>query len=67
MARPILDDKPWALIEPLLPPPKPRHSRHPGRKPLDNRAGVNAEHVRASTKGSYVQKKLVSPGQIEAT
>jgi transposase len=22
----------------LLPPPKPRRSRHPGRKPLDNRA-----------------------------
>ncbi|WP_256701164.1 IS5 family transposase [Caballeronia sordidicola] len=38
MARPILDDNLWALIEPLLPPPKPRRSRHPGRKPLDNRA-----------------------------
>ncbi|MFM0248482.1 IS5 family transposase [Paraburkholderia sediminicola] len=38
MARPILDDDLWALIEPLLPPPKPRRSRHPGRKPLDNRA-----------------------------
>jgi transposase len=37
MARPILDDDLWALIEPLLPPPKPRRSRHPGRKPLDNR------------------------------
>ncbi|QCP54114.1 IS5 family transposase [Trinickia violacea] len=38
MARPILDDDLWALIEPLLPPPKPRRSRYPGRKPLDNRA-----------------------------
>jgi transposase len=38
MARPILDDDLWALIEPLLPPPKPQRSRHPGRKPLDNRA-----------------------------
>ena len=38
MARPILDDDLSALIEPLLPPPKPRRSRHPGRKPLDNRA-----------------------------
>lgn len=38
MAKPILDDDLWALIEPLLPPPKPRRSRYPGRKPLDNRA-----------------------------
>ncbi|WP_175233161.1 transposase, partial [Paraburkholderia humisilvae] len=38
MAKPILDDELWALIEPLLPPPKPRRSRYPGRKPLDNRA-----------------------------
>jgi transposase len=38
MAKPILDDELWALIEPLLPPPKPRRIRYPGRKPLDNRA-----------------------------
>ncbi|NUY01126.1 IS5 family transposase [Paraburkholderia youngii] len=38
MAKPILDDELWALIEPLLPPPKPRRSRYPGRKPLDDRA-----------------------------
>jgi transposase len=38
MARPILDDNLSALIEPFLPPPKPRRSGHPGRKPLDNRA-----------------------------
>ena len=38
MAKPILDDELWALIEPLLPPPKPRRARYPGRKPLDNRA-----------------------------
>jgi transposase len=38
MAKSILDDELWALIEPLLPPPKPRRSRYPGRKPLDNRA-----------------------------
>lgn len=34
----LLDDELWALIEPLLPPPKPRRSRYPGRKPLDDRA-----------------------------
>jgi transposase len=38
MAKPILDDELWALMEPLLPSPKPRRSRYPGRKPLDNRA-----------------------------
>jgi transposase len=34
MAKPLLDDEFWALIEPLLPPPKPRRIRRPGRKPL---------------------------------
>ena len=38
MAKPMLDDELWELIEPLLPPPKPRRWRHPGRKPLENRA-----------------------------
>jgi transposase len=33
MAKPLLDDELWALIEPLLPPPKPRRVRYPGRKP----------------------------------
>ncbi|TCG02845.1 IS5 family transposase, partial [Paraburkholderia steynii] len=41
MAKPILDDELWALIEPLLPPPKPRRSRYPGRKPLDDRRGAH--------------------------
>lgn len=38
MAKPILDDELWALIAPLLPPPKPRRAKYPGRKPLDDRA-----------------------------
>jgi transposase len=38
MAKRILDDELWALIEPLLPPPKLRRTRHPGRKPLNDRA-----------------------------
>jgi transposase len=38
MAKPILDDELWQIIEPLLPPPKPRRARYPGRKPLPNRA-----------------------------
>ena len=38
MARPILDDELWKLIEPLLPPPKKRRWRNPGRKPIDHRS-----------------------------
>src|SRR5262245_21269359 len=37
MAKPILGDRLWEIIEPLLPPPKKRRKRHAGRKPLDNR------------------------------
>jgi transposase len=37
MAKPLVDDALWALVEPLLPPPKPRPYRHPGRKPKPNR------------------------------
>jgi len=40
MARPILDDALWQIIEPLLPPPKARRHRYPGRKPIDNRAAL---------------------------
>jgi len=37
MPKPLVDDELWELIQPLLPPPKPRRRRYPGRKPLDNR------------------------------
>lgn len=37
MAKPLVDDRLWALIEPLLPPPKPRRWRYPGRQPLSHR------------------------------
>jgi len=40
MARPILDDELWELIEPLLPPARPRRFRYPGRKPVDNRKAL---------------------------
>lgn len=40
MAKPILDDKLWQIIEPLLPPPKPRRYRYPGRKPIENRKAL---------------------------
>ena len=37
MAKPLLPDDLWELIRPLLPPPKPRRFRFPGRKPTDDR------------------------------
>jgi transposase len=40
MAKPILDDTLWAIIEPLLPAAKPRRFRYPGRKPIDNRQAL---------------------------
>jgi transposase len=40
MAKPILDDELWALIEPLLPAPKPRRRRYPGRKPIEPRKAL---------------------------
>jgi transposase len=36
----ILPDELWDRIEPLLPQPKPRRFRFPGRKPLDNRKAL---------------------------
>lgn len=40
MAKPILDDDLWTLVEPMLPPPKPRRFRYPGRKPITNRQAL---------------------------
>lgn len=40
MAKPILDDELWELIEPLLPPARSRRFRYPGRKPVDNRKAL---------------------------
>jgi transposase len=37
MAQPLVSDALWQRIEPLLPPPKPRRQRYPGRKPMDRR------------------------------
>ena len=41
MAKPLMDDELWAIVEPLLPKRKPRRFRHPGRKPLDNRRALS--------------------------
>ncbi len=40
MAKPLVEDELWAVIEPLLPAPKARRFRFPGRKPVDNRRAL---------------------------
>ena len=40
MAKPLLDDELWELIEPVLPAPKPRRFRYPGRKPVGSREAL---------------------------
>lgn len=37
MAKPLLDDALWAVVKPLLPKPKARRKRYPGRRPVDDR------------------------------
>src|SRR6516165_3362512 len=40
MAKPLVSDQLWELIQPLLPPPKPRRFRYPGRKPVGDRQAL---------------------------
>ncbi len=40
MAKPLVDDELWKLIQPLLPLPKPRRWRYPGRKRLRDRPAL---------------------------
>lgn len=40
MAKPLVSDELWEAIQPLLPPPKPRRFRYPGRKPLSDRRAL---------------------------
>jgi transposase len=40
MARELIPDELWDIIEPILPPPKPRRYRYPGRKPMERRAAL---------------------------
>jgi len=40
MAKPLVDDELWVIVEPLLPEPKPRRFRYPGRQPMDNRRAL---------------------------
>jgi transposase len=40
MAKPLVSDELWEIIQPLLPPPKPRRFRYPGRKPVGDRQAL---------------------------
>ncbi len=40
MAKPVVTDELWEIIQPLLPPAKPRRKRYPGRKPIDDRKAL---------------------------
>lgn len=40
MAKELVPDDLWELIEPVLPPHKPRRFRFPGRKPVDDRVAL---------------------------
>jgi transposase len=40
MAKPLVSDALWALVEPLLPPAKPRRFRYPGRTPTSDRQAL---------------------------
>jgi len=40
MAKPLVSDSLWESLQPLLPPPKPRRFRYPGRKPVDDRKAL---------------------------
>ncbi len=41
MAQSLVDDELWSIVEPLLPKPKRRRRRYPGRKPLDPRKALS--------------------------
>jgi transposase len=40
MAKPLLSDELWQVLQPLLPPAKPRRFRFPGRKPIGDRQAL---------------------------
>ena len=47
MAKPLVSDELWEIVQPLLPAPKPRRFRNPGRKRIDDRKALDRHSVRA--------------------
>lgn len=40
MAKPLVSDELWEIVQPLLPPAKPRRFRYPGRRRIDDRKAL---------------------------
>ena len=40
MAKPLVSDELWTMLQPLIPPRKPRRFRYPGRKPIEDRQAL---------------------------
>ena len=40
MAKPLVSDELWEMLQPLLPPAKPRRFRYPGRRRIDGRKAL---------------------------
>ena len=56
MAKPLVSDELWEIVQPLLPASKPRRLRNPGRKGLDDR--------KALTGILFVLKSGIPPYQV---
>jgi hypothetical protein len=54
MAKPLLPEALWERIEPLLPRPKTRRFRHPGRKPVEDPKALT---------GTSLSSRRASPGK----
>ena len=68
MAKPILDDALWELIEPHLPPPKRRRRRYPGRKPVPNRVALKGILfvLRTGIPWEYLPREMGCSGRCAA-
>jgi transposase len=53
MDKPIIDDELWKRIEPLLPQPKPRREKYPGRKPVPDRAALSGILLSVSARNTW--------------
>src|SRR5207253_53624 len=64
MAEAILSDELWQVIEPLLPRPKRRRFRSPGRKPIGHRQTLTGipgtdSHWRARRKPGALRRRIL--------